>query len=190
MYITLSSSELCHRFFFAVSCGVSCFLLWKMAKTSHSYHAAVIFLTCCISLQACADNLQCKRVRSIYGTMLRGHVFQEHNAANILACSVLCNSNIRCQSINYVMSRHLCELNRKTKEARPEDYVQDADRVYLTRPIERGIKLKLVLLAIQGRICGHIELRKQNRKIEVYAVVVYFVYEAKGYSVMKETRGE
>ena len=50
-----------------------------MAKISHSYNAAVIFVTCYISLQACADNLKCKRVRSIYGTMLRGHVFQEHN---------------------------------------------------------------------------------------------------------------
>ena len=76
----------------------------------------------------------------MYGWMLKGHVFQEHNAANILACSLLCNSNIRCQSINYVMSHHLCELNSRTKEARPEDYAQDADRVHLTRPSERGIK--------------------------------------------------
>ncbi|XP_044181690.1 uncharacterized protein LOC114949976 [Acropora millepora] len=109
----------------------------KMAKSSHSYHAAVIFLTCCIFLQACADNLPCKGVRSISGMMLRGHIFQEHNAANIMACGLLCNSNIRCQSINYVISRHLCELNNRTKEARPEDYVQDVDRVYLTRPSER-----------------------------------------------------
>ena len=46
-----------------------------------------------------------------------------------------------------------------------------------------------MLLAIYERICGHIELRKGNRKIELYAVVVYFGYEAKGDSVMKETRG-
>ena len=110
-----------------------------MVNKPHCYATVVIFLTCCISVQVCVDNLKCKRVRSIYGTMLKGHVFQEHNAANILAYSLLCNSYIRCQSINYVMSRHLCELNSKTKEARPEDYVQDADRVYLTRPSERGI---------------------------------------------------
>ncbi|XP_029182787.2 uromodulin-like isoform X2 [Acropora millepora] len=110
---------------------------WKMAKSSHSYHAAVLFLTCCICLQACAENLQCKGVQSISGMMLRGHVFQEHNAASIFACSLLCNSNIRCQSINYVRSRHLCELNNRTKDPRPEDYVQDDYRVYLTRPSER-----------------------------------------------------
>ena len=128
------------NFSFLVSSGVTCFLPWKMINKPHCDAAVVIFLT--ISLQACADDLQCKRLRSIYGTMLRGHMFQEHNAANILACSLLCNSNIRCQSINYVMSRHLCELNNRTKDARPEDYVQDPDRVYLTRPSERGIKLR------------------------------------------------
>ena len=126
-----------------LSYGVICFLqVLKMAKNSHSYHVAVIFMTCCTFLQACADNLECiYGTYAQYGTMLRGHVFQEHNAANILACSLLCNSNIRCQSINYVISRHLCELNSRTKEARPEDYDQDADRVYVTRPSERGIEL-------------------------------------------------
>ena len=127
-----------------VSCGVTHFLqVWKMVKNSHSYHAVVIFLTCCVSLQACADDLQCIHgTYAEYGTVLRGHVFHEHNATNILACSLLCNSNIRCQSTNFVISRHSCELNSRTKEARPEDYVQDANRVYLTRHNERGIELK------------------------------------------------
>ena len=128
---------------YLVFCGGTCFLLWKMAKSWNFLHVAVIFLTCCIYLQACTNNLQCTYgAYAEYGTMLRGHVFQEHNAANILACSLLCNSNIRCQSINYVTSRLLCQLNSRTKEARPEDYVQDADRVYLTRPSERGIALR------------------------------------------------
>ena len=127
-------------YFFLVFCGRTCFLLWKMAKCWNSLHAAVTFLTCCISLQACASNLQCTYgTYAEYGTMLRNHVFQEHNAANVLACSLLCNSNIRCQSVNYVISRLFCELNSRTKEARPEDYVQDADRVYVTRSSERGI---------------------------------------------------
>ena len=127
-------------FSFLVSSGVTRFLFWKMMNRSHCYAAVVIFMT--IFLQACADSLQCKPLRSIYGMLLKGHVFQEHNAANILACSLLCNSNIRCQSINYVMTRHLCELNNRTKDARPEDYVQDPDRVYVTRPSERGIELR------------------------------------------------
>ena len=127
-----------------------------MVKKPHCYATVVILLA--ISLQALADNLQCKRVQSVYGTMLRGHTFQEHNAANIMACGLLCNSNIRCQSINYVISRHLCELNNRTKKARPEDYVQDANRVYLTRPSERGIELKISVISELPREslkCGH-----------------------------------
>ena len=120
-----------------------------MIKKPHCYATVVIFLT--ISLQACADNLQCKHVRSVYGTMLKGHVIQESNVANILTCGQFCNSNIRCQSINYVISGHLCELNSRTKEARPEDYVQDADRVYLTRPSERGIELKMSVISVLRR---------------------------------------
>ena len=129
--------------FFLVSSGITRFLVWKMVKKLHCYATVVIFLT--ISLQACADDLQCiYGTYAEYGTMLRSHVIQEHNAVNILACSLLCNSNIRCQSINYVTGRHLCELNSRTKEARPEDYVQDADWVYLTRPSERGSELPSV----------------------------------------------
>ena len=79
--------------------------------------------------------------------MLRGHVFQEHNAANIFTCSVLCKSNPRCQSVNYVRSRRLCELNNRTKEARPQDYVQDDYRLYLTRPSERGIEVRMSVIS-------------------------------------------
>ena len=117
-----------------------------MVKKPHCYATVVIFLTSCISLQACADKLQRERVQSVYGTMLKGHVFQEHNAANILPFGQLCNSKIRCQSVNYLVNRHSCELSSRTKEASLEDYVQDADRVYLTRPSERGTKLTLVSL--------------------------------------------
>ena len=138
-------------FLHVVSYGVIRFIqVWKMAKNSPCSHAAVICLTCCIFLQAYADDLQCiSGTYAKYGTMLRSHVFQEHNAENILACSLLCNSNIRCQSINYVISRHLCEMNSRTKEARPDDYLQDADRVYVSRPSERGIELTLHEWAVQ-----------------------------------------
>ena len=137
-----------------------------MVKKLHRYAKVVMFLTFCIPLQACAKKLQCKRGQSVYGIMLRDHVFQEHNAVNLLTCGQLCNSNLPCQSVNYVMNRHLCELNSRTKEARPEDYVQDADRVYLTRPIERGKELTLVLLAINLTQSAAIlsQLRKQNGK--------------------------
>ena len=141
-----------------------------MVKKPRCNVEVVIFLTICV--QTCPANLQCRGVQSVYGTMLKGHVFQESNAANILACSLLCNSDIRCQSINYVISRHLCELNNRTKEARPEGYVQDADRVYLTRPSERDIELKISVVS---------ELRRESFNLDIqfgslFASPVLFVF--------------
>ena len=107
-----------------------------MTNTLHFYVTAVIFLVCGV---CCADAQQCNSAHSTYGMMLRGFVFQESNTANIMSCGQLCYGNIRCQSINYVISRNLCELNSRTKEARPDNYVQDTDRIYVTRPSERGI---------------------------------------------------
>ena len=53
-------------FHFLVSFRITRFLFWKMVKKPHCYATVVIFLTCCISLQACADKLQCERVQSVY----------------------------------------------------------------------------------------------------------------------------
>ncbi|XP_068737230.1 uromodulin-like [Montipora capricornis] len=107
-----------------------------MTKSLHFEVTVVIFLVC--GRVFCADAQQCKSVHSTYGMMLRGFVFQESNTANMIICGQLCNANIRCQSINYVISRNLCELNSRTKEARPDNYVPDTDRIYVTRPSERA----------------------------------------------------
>ena len=58
---------------------------------------------------------------------------------NPLKCVEKCNHDVRCQSFNYVISRGICELNNRTKEARPEDFVPDSDRFYVGRLDGRGI---------------------------------------------------
>jgi len=45
----------------------------------------------------------------------------------------------RCQSINYVMEENICELNNRSKEARPEDYVTDPGKIYMTVPFNKGM---------------------------------------------------
>jgi len=66
--------------------------------------------------------------------------------ANWLKCVHKCNHDIRCQSFNYVVSQGICELNNRTKEARPEDFVQDNDRFYIKRLDGRGIVLLWVFI--------------------------------------------
>ena len=40
---------------------------------------------------------------------------------------------------NYVVEENLCELNNRTKEARPEHFRSDPARVYLRRLSNRGM---------------------------------------------------
>ena len=75
---------------------------------------------------------------SIRGMMLKGHTFIEEKAAIWLNCLDKCDDDVRCQSFNYVISKGICELNNRTKEARPESFVPDSDRFYITRFRERG----------------------------------------------------
>ena len=75
---------------------------------------------------------------SIYQMMLKGHTFNTFNARpGSLDCSQACNSDIRCQSYNYVIFKNICELNNRTKDARPECFVRDKDRYYMNAP-KRG----------------------------------------------------
>ena len=39
----------------------------------------------------------------------------------------------KCQSYNVAMLIAICELNNRTKEARPEDFVKNKDRYYVVK---------------------------------------------------------
>lgn len=76
---------------------------------------------------------------SIYQMMLKGHTFETFNAhRGSLDCSQACNSDVRCQSYNYNIFKHICELNNRTKEASPEHFVRDKDRYYMMKAPKRG----------------------------------------------------
>ena len=87
------------------------------------------------------DAQQCKSEYSIRSMMLKGHIFMARKTANWLKCVEKCNHDVRCQSLNYVITQGKCELNNRTKEARPEDFVPDSDRFYIKRLDGRGIVL-------------------------------------------------
>ena len=76
---------------------------------------------------------------TIRGMMLKGHTFIEEKTGIWLNCLDKCDDDVRCQSFNYVISQGICELNNRTKEARPEDLVPDSDGFYIKRFQERGI---------------------------------------------------
>ncbi len=66
--------------------------------------------------------------------MLKGHIFKTFKARpRSIDCIEACNADDRCQSLNYVMLNGICELNNRTKEARPKDFVEDVDRYYMLK---------------------------------------------------------
>ncbi|KAL9963780.1 hypothetical protein ACROYT_G027320 [Oculina patagonica] len=75
---------------------------------------------------------------SIYQMLLKGHTFKTFKARPLsMDCREACNSDVRCQSYNYVFFKDICELNNRTKEARPEDFVNDRDRYYMRKAPNR-----------------------------------------------------
>ncbi|XP_078382652.1 uncharacterized protein LOC144665303 [Oculina patagonica] len=75
---------------------------------------------------------KCKpAVASVNGQALKDHKFKTSVVRTPFDCQVLCESEITCQSYNYVIAGKICELNNRTKEARPESFVADEDRFYV-----------------------------------------------------------
>ena len=86
------------------------------------------------------DSQQCGiNTYSFYQKMLEGYTYKTFQARPLsLDCREACNSDVRCQSYNYVVFKDICELNNRTKEARPGDFVESIERYYITKAPNRG----------------------------------------------------
>ena len=83
---------------------------------------------------------QCRDVHSIYQKMLKGHTFKSFQSRPLssIDCIQACTSDVRCQSFNFFMTSGMCELNNRTANARPKDFVDNVDRFYMEKS-PRGI---------------------------------------------------
>ena len=71
--------------------------------------------------------------------VLKGHTYKTFKTApGTPECREACLADVRCQSYNVVMFIAICELNNRTKEARPEDFVKNKDRYYMAKGPKRG----------------------------------------------------
>ena len=102
-----------------------------MSRIQFELHVAAVVMVS--SQMISADFQRCGPESSLYGAMLRGHTFQKMKTKDSLECLQACNADVRCQSLNYVISTDVCELNNRTKEERPKDFVSDEERFYLRR---------------------------------------------------------
>ena len=82
----------------------------------------------------------CGGLKPDYGMALRRHVFQTLKVPSSLHCLKACDNDVRCQSINRVMGKGICEPNNRTKEGSPEDLITDSTKLYVARQNKRGEK--------------------------------------------------
>lgn len=76
--------------------------------------------------------------QSVSGKALRGHTYKTRRVQDPYECLVFCDSELTCQSYNYVKPGRVCELNNRTKEEKPEDFVQDENRFYMRKWTNRA----------------------------------------------------
>lgn len=105
--------------------------------STHLFRIAIQLVLCQV-FHGIAATLECDGEYSVHGMMLKEHVYKTLKTSISLDCLRACNDDIKCQSFNYVISRDVCELNNRTKEARPDDYVPHPDRLYYERVRKRG----------------------------------------------------
>lgn len=74
---------------------------------------------------------------SVRGMYLRGHTFKNVQVELPETCYFKCTEEVTCQSYNFVIGLNICELNNRTKEARPEDFLPDEMRYYMKRLTNR-----------------------------------------------------
>ena len=94
---------------------------------------------------------QCQTAEySIRGMFLKGHTFKSSKVRWPVGCYLMCEEEVMCQSYNFVIDQNICELNNRTKEARPEDFMPDQRRFYMKRTKNRGTLQFFFLVSISS----------------------------------------
>ncbi|CAH3032381.1 unnamed protein product, partial [Porites lobata] len=92
----------------------------------------------------------------VYGKALKGYTFTTLHNSSTFECLCYCHHKLRCQSYNYVIKDNICEINNRTKEAKPENFVSDSERFYKKRGAHRVILGSTSILPAQS--CDEIKI--------------------------------
>ena len=98
------------------------------------------FLFLASTMEFVTANDQCRTEVNIQGMALKRSVFKRWSVATPHLCDVKCGQEIACQSYNYNRKYQICELNNRTKEARPENFLSAPSWFYIRRLNGRGKK--------------------------------------------------
>ena len=129
------------------------------------------------TMEFVAANDQCRTEINIQGMALESHVFKRWSLAAPHLCDVKCGQEIACQSYNYNRKYQICELNNRTKEARPENFLLAPAWFYIRRLNGRGKKsnvslsvwfLFLQIISILSLVPSHLEELRIGNKCKTY----------------------
>ena len=137
---------------FVVLCCVVCsdkkyvyFFICRILLVSSSRlsnMSLALFALCLVSRMSfgVTAGQQCKPAEaSVQGKALKGHTFKTSVVRAPFECQVLCENELACQSYNYFLPKKICEINNRTKEARPDDFVPDENSFYMRIWPNRGM---------------------------------------------------
>ena len=89
-----------------------------------------------LSMYANCEFQGCKTAASIGGFRFPGHTISTHSEPSIWNCFRLCKLQmpLKCHSINYNLETFQCEINNRTKNGKPHEFVYRSEYVYLENP--------------------------------------------------------
>ena len=89
---------------------------------------------------------KCKSQESAFQKALQGHTYDTFKVNSLHVCVKRCDKEEKCHSINFVIDESICELNKQSKEARPDNYVTDPRRIYMTVQFGKGGCFKSIVI--------------------------------------------
>ena len=105
-------------------------------RPRHFFTVLAILL---LSYKCCVESADhCPAQQPVYGMALKGFTFKTLVATSEFECLVYCHYEDRCQSFNYATRTNICEMNNRTKDAKPEQFVSDPGRFYSRRAAYRS----------------------------------------------------
>ena len=116
------------------------FFLQPQHKQRSMYCVFFLFAS---AIQSVTANEQCRTEVNTQGMALKRSVFKRWSVAAPHLCDVKCGQEITCQSYNYNRKYQICELNNRTKEARPDNFLSAPGWFYIRRLNGRGKKSKV-----------------------------------------------
>ncbi|XP_067025242.1 uncharacterized protein [Acropora muricata] len=111
---------------------------------------------CILSMCAGCDFQGCKTAASVGGFRFPGHTISTHSEPSIWSCFRSCKLKmpLKCHSINYNLETFQCEINNRTKNGKPHDFVYRSEYVYLENPFRARLG---VVQSLPGLSCKDIK---------------------------------